>query len=147
MSLIKLNRNRLPWVSDGITNWLDTDVFFTDDFFSKKENLPAMNVKENEENFELELAVPGFSKKDIEVTMDNDILCISGKNSTNAEQEEEGYTRKDFSYASFERKVQLPQSVNQEEDIQAKYKDGVLKIQLLKKGEAKEPPKKTIAIN
>lgn len=86
MSLINFNQNRFPWV----TNWLDTDGFFADDFFSKKNNLPAMNVKENNENFELELAIPGFAKKDIEVTMDNDVLCICGKNESKDEKKEEG---------------------------------------------------------
>lgn len=143
MSLIKFNQNRFPWA----TNWLDTDGFFADDFFSKKNNLPAMNVKENKENFELELAVPGFSKKDIEVTMDNDLLCICGKNESKDELEEEGYTRKEFSSTSFERKIQLPQGVNPDTNIKANYKDGVLKLELQKKQEAIEQPKLTIAIH
>lgn len=142
MSLIKYNQNRFPWV----TNWLDTDSFFGDDFFSKKNNLPAMNIKENKENFELELAIPGFAKKDIEVTMDNDVLCICGKNEGKDEKKEEEYTRKEFSSSSFERKIQLPQGVNPDRDIIANYKNGVLKLELQKKQNAIEQPKRTIAI-
>lgn len=143
MSLINFNQNRFPWV----TNWLDTDDLFVDDLFSKKNNLPAMNVKENKSNFELELAVPGFSKKDIEVTMDQDVLCISGSNENTDEKEEEGYTRKEFSSASFERKIQLPQGVHPETEIKANYKNGVLKLELQKSQESIEQPKRTIAIH
>lgn len=147
MSLIKFNRNRFPWVSDGISDWLDTDGFFTDDFFSKKTNLPAMNVKENKENFQLELAIPGFAKEDIEITMDKDMLSISGNNEQNLEEEEEGYTRKDFSYSSFERKISLPKEIDRDQTIEATYKDGVLKLELTKKAVSTEESKRKIAIN
>lgn len=85
---------------------------FTDDFFSKKNDPPAKNVKEDNENFELELAVPGFSKKNIEVTMDDDVLCICGKKESEEETEKVRYTRREFSSSSFERKIQLQQEVN-----------------------------------
>ncbi len=146
MSLITFNRDRFPWASNGNASWLNTDGFFADDLFTKESNLPAMNVKENNENFELELAVPGFSKEDIAITMDNDVLSISGKHESKDENEEDGYTRKDFSYSSFERKIQLPQGVDSSENIKAIYKDGILKLELHKKQEAIAQPKRTIAI-
>ncbi|MBQ4820940.1 Hsp20/alpha crystallin family protein [Aquimarina sp. MMG016] len=146
MSLIKFNKNRFPWFNDRIATWMDTDDFFADDFFVRDRNLPAMNVKENEDNFEIELAVPGFSKKDIEVTMENDTLHICAKQSKEEVEEEENYTRREFNYSSFDRKLQLPTSVDQNKKVKAVYKNGVLKLDLLKKEEAKEPPKRVIDI-
>lgn len=146
MSLIHFNQNRFPWVPNGRTNWLDADGFVIDDFFATNINLPAMNLKEKKDKIELELAVPGFSKKDIEVTMDNNVLCISGNNKSQNEKEEEGYIRKDFNYSSFERKIKLPQEVDQKHIIEATYKDGVLKLALHKKQETTAQQKQIIAI-
>ncbi|WP_109097315.1 Hsp20/alpha crystallin family protein [Aquimarina sp. AU58] len=147
MSLIKFNKNRFPWINDRVSTWLDTDDFFADDFFVKDRNLPAMNVKENKDNFEIELAVPGFSKKDIEVTMEDDVLHICAQKSKEEVEEDKGYTRREFSYNEFDRKLQLPTSVNQNEKVKAIYKNGVLTLSLLKKEEAKEQPKKVIEID
>ncbi len=146
MSLIKFNKNRFPWFNDRIATWLDTDDFFADDFFIRDKDLPAMNVKEHENDFEIELAVPGFSKKDIEVTMENEILHICAKSSKEEVEEDEEYTRREFNYSSFDRKLQLPASVDQNEKVKAKYKDGILTLNLIKKEEAKEPPKRIIDI-
>jgi HSP20 family protein len=147
MSLIKFNKNRFPWINDRVSTWLDTDDFFADDFFVKDKNLPAMNVKENKDNFEIELAVPGFSKKDIEVTMEDDVLHICAQKSKEEVEEDKGYTRREFSYNEFDRKLQLPTSVNQNEKVKAVYKNGVLTLNLLKKEETKEQPKKVIEID
>ena len=146
MSLIKFNKNRFPWISDRMATWLDTDDFFADDFFVRDRNLPAMNVKEHKDDFEIELAVPGFSKKDIEVTMEDDVLHICAKKSEEVKEEEENYTRREFSYSSFDRKLQLPASIDQNEKVKATYKNGILTLNLLKKEEAKEPPKRIIDI-
>ncbi len=146
MSLIKFNKNRFPWISDRVSTWLDTDDFFADDFFVRDRNIPAMNVKENKEDFEVELAVPGFSKKDIEVTMEDDVLHICAKKSKEEVEEDEEYTRREFNYSSFDRKLQLPTSVDQKEKVKATYKDGILTLNLIKKEEAKEQPKRIIDI-
>lgn len=147
MSLIKFNKNRFPWFNDQVSNWLDTDNFFADDFFVRDKKLPAMNVKENKEDFEIELAIPGFSKKDIEVTMEDDVLHICAKKSKEDEVAEEGYTRREFSYNELDRKLQLPASVNQNEKVKATYNNGVLTLNLMKSKEAQEQPKKIIEIN
>ncbi len=146
MSLIKFNKNRFPWINDRVSNWLDTDDFFADDFFVRDRNLPAMNIKEHKNDFEIELAVPGFSKKDIEVTIEDDILHICAKNSKEEVEEDENYARREFSYSEFDRKLQLPGSVDQNEKVKATYKDGILTLNLLKREEAKEPPKRVIDI-
>lgn len=147
MSLLKVNNRRFPWMMDGMANWFDTDAAFADDFFTRNNNLPAMNVKENPNSFEIELAVPGFDKKDIEVSLENDTLhvCAEKKNEE-VEEKDEGYTRKEFSYNSFDRKLQLPSTVNQEKEVKATYNNGVLSLQLAKSELAVAPSKKTIKI-
>ncbi len=147
MSLIKLNRRRFPWLSDGVPSWLDADEFLSDDFFLKERNIPAMNVKENENNFEIELAVPGFSKNEIEVVLEDDLLKVSAQKSEKKEDTEEGYNRKEFSYNEFERKLQLPKSVDPKEKVKAVYNNGILKLNLLKKKDAKKILKKVIEID
>jgi len=146
MSLIKFN-DRLPWANSVFTNFLNTDDFFNDNFFAKDSLLPAMNVKENDDNFEIELAVPGFSKDDFNVTIDNNGLHISAESTEKEEEIEEGYLRKEFSYNSFKRSLRLPESINQNEKVIAKYKNGILKLNLLKKEEAKVLPEKVIEVS
>lgn len=147
MSLVKLNKRRFPWNTEGITNWFDTNDVFADDFFTTKKEVPAMNVKENPKHFEIELAVPGFDKKDIEVSLENDTLHICAeKKKEEIEENEEGYTRKEFSYNSFDRKLQLPTSINQKKEVKATYNNGILKLQLAKSETALQPSKKVIEI-
>ncbi|WP_025743237.1 Hsp20/alpha crystallin family protein [Aquimarina pacifica] len=146
MSLIKFNKHRSPWFNDKVSSWLDTDDFFADDFFMRDSSLPAMNVKENKNDFEIELAVPGFSKKDIEVTIEDDVLHICANTSAEDVKEDDNYTRREFSYHSFDRKLQLPGSINQNEKVKATYNNGILSLNLLKKEDAQEPPKKVIEI-
>jgi len=146
MSLIKFN-DRFPWNKSALTNFLNADDFFNDDFFAKDSLMPAMNVKENDDNFEIELAAPGFSKNDFNVTMDNNGLHISAENSKKEEEIEEGYLRKEFSYNSFRRSLRLPESINQNKEVKATYKNGILKLNLLKKEEAKILPEKVIEVS
>ena len=146
MSLVKF-RNRRPWGNLVTSNFFDNDDFlntrlFNNELWNTQLNEPALNIKETDEAFEVELAAPGFSKKDFEVTIDEGCLNISAENSHSEEEKEDNYTRKEFSYNSFEKRLQLPDSIK-EEDVKAKYKDGVLRFNLIKKEEAKlQKPKK-----
>ncbi|WP_307810568.1 Hsp20/alpha crystallin family protein [Gelidibacter salicanalis] len=87
-------------------------------------------MKETDKSFEVELAAPGFYKKDFNVTIDDGCLNISAESSRSKEEKEDKYTRQGFSYNSFEKRLQLPDSVK-EEDVKAKYKDGVLRFNLI----------------
>lgn len=144
MSLIKFNRSRFPWSNIG---WLDTDNFFNDDFFIKEDSRPAMNIKENEDHFNIELAAPGFDKKDFEVTLDDHILQVSAEKQVEKKEEENNYTRKEFSYNSFRRSLQLPTTVDEVKEVKASYKNGILNLELQKKEGAKTTPKKMIEVN
>jgi HSP20 family protein len=146
MSLIKFNKRRFPLSTYNMPNWFDMEDAFADDFFDNGKAFPAMNVKETKSDFELELAVPGFSKKDIEISIEEDILHISGEKTTEDVTKDEDYARKEFSYNKFDRKFQLPTTINLDKKAKATFKDGILHLQLMKKEAAKIPPKKLIEI-
>jgi len=143
MTLIKANkRNKLhPWNNSPFQNTFNTDDFFSDSFFSEDNLMPAMNVKENEVDYEVEIAAPGFSKKDFEISIDEHVLNISAEKNEKREEREENYMRKEFSYSSFKRSLRLPTKVNESGNVKAVYKDGILKLNLLKKEIEKETKK------
>ena len=146
MTMIKFNKPGLPWVSEGFPNWLESKDMFADDFFTRDRKLPAMNVKETKDTFEIELAVPGFTKKEIEVTLEDDYLELYAEKSKEEINEGEGYTRKEFSFNKFNRRILLPSTINREEKVIATYKNGVLTLKLTKMEDIKELPKKVIEI-
>ena len=105
-----------------------------------------MNIKEHDDDFEIELAAPGFEKKDFKITMKDDVLEVSAERKEEESEKKEEYTRREFSYNSFKRTMQLPNSVDQEKDAKATYKNGILRLKLLKREEAKEKQKKMIEV-
>ncbi|SRX75761.1 Hsp20/alpha crystallin family protein [Aequorivita antarctica] len=144
MSLVKFNRK--PWGNLVTSDFFDDDNFFDKRLWNKKQYEPALNIKETNDTFEVELAAPGFTKKDFDVTIDNGCLNISAESSKSKEDKDDNYTRKEFSYNSFNKKLQLPGSVK-DEDIKAHYKDGVLSFNLIKKAEAKQKKPRKVAIS
>ena len=153
---MKSKRTRRPWGNLIPSNFFDIDDFFedhlwdkslfSDKFWNRKSREPALNIKEMDDHFDIELAAPGFAKKNFNVTIDDGCLNILAKKSSEEEEKEENYTRREFSYNSFERSLQLPESVK-EEEIKAKYTDGILRFKLAKKEEAKKLPPKVIEIS
>ena len=143
MSLVKFNKKHRPWFPTELTNFFGDDDFFNDRFWQKHiQKEPAMNVKETETGYEVELAAPGLEKDDFEISIDNGHLIIFAEKSIETEDKDDQYTRKEFSYNSFKRSLLLPENVK-EEDIKATYENGVLKFNLLKKEmEVPKDPKK-----
>lgn len=110
-------------------------------------NQPAANVSETNEAFKLDLAAPGFDKKDFTLGVENGTLTIEAKHETDTEEKSdngERFLRREFRYESFKRSFKLPQTVNIE-SIAAVYENGVLRVTLPKKEEAK-PLAKSIQI-
>ena len=107
--------------------------------------LPKVNIKDNEEGFELELLVPGMKKEDFTVEVDKDVLTISSETKTESQEKKDNYTRREFVQSSFKRAFTLPDSVDGSK-IDAKYEDGILKLVLPKKQEALPKPKRLISI-
>ena len=136
----------LPWpLSAG--SFL-SDLFDDERFQSsliRKQSTPAVNVKEDEKGFEIELAAPGYNKKDFNISLDNQRLTISAEKKEKSEMEDANYTRREFGFTSFSRSFNLPANTS-EEDIQAKYEEGVLKLIIAKKDIATAKPKRSIEI-
>jgi HSP20 family protein len=131
------------------------DDFFSRDLWNRamtnssstNTTIPLVNIKEDNENFEVEMAAPGMDKKDFKVELDGNVLTItSEKEIQNEEKDGERYSRREFSYQSFQRSFQLPKEVVDAEKIEAKYENGVLRLVIPKKEEAKPRPPKTIQI-
>lgn len=108
--------------------------------------LPATNVVETENGFELELASPGLSKEDFKIDIENNLLTISSEKEINNEHKEKNYTRKEFMVSSFSRSFNLPKTVDLDK-IKAEYKDGILKVELPKKEEENTKITKQISIS
>lgn len=113
------------------------------------ETLPSINIKETDDRFEVEVAAPGMNKNDFKVELDNDNLTISAhKESRNEEKDDDDfYSRREFSYQSFSRSFSLPERMVQGEKITAKYRDGILNISIPKTEEAKIKPARQINIS
>lgn len=147
MTLVKFKKRRLPWYDTMFTDLLGTDRLLTNDFFMEDKWVPAMNIKENDEHFEIDVAAPGFTKKDFEISIENGILHISAENKEEIEEKKEDYTRREFNYNSFSRSFTLPENVNEEEEIDATYKHGILKLVLTKLEVEKIGHKRVIEIS
>jgi len=115
---------------------------------STNTTIPLVNIKETNENFEVEMAAPGMNKEDFKVELDGNVLTItSERKDENEVKEGERYSRREFSYQSFQRLFQLPKEVVDADKIEAKYENGVLRLVIPKKEEAKPRPPKMIQIN
>ncbi|MBX2963438.1 MAG: Hsp20/alpha crystallin family protein [Cyclobacteriaceae bacterium] len=107
--------------------------------------VPAVNVKELEKVFEIEMAVPGMTKKDFHINIDNGMLTVFTEKKDEKEVKEENYTRKEFNYTNFTRSFNLPENVNPDR-IEAKYDEGILRILIAKKALTPDKPMKTIEV-
>ncbi len=152
MSLVKFKKRNRPFANLVTSDFFDMEDFFdnrfwnrgmlSDKFWNGRKGEPALNIKETEDHFEIELAAPGFDKKDFEVTIEDGYLNISAEKTMEEEEKEDEYTRREFSYNAFERSLLLPENIMQEK-IKARYKEGILSFKLLKKEvEKKQLPKK-----
>lgn len=121
------------------------DSFFKDDFFTTNANIPAFNVKESNDGFVLELAVPGLTKEDFNIELKNGLLSVHTERKVEENTSDEKYIRKGFNYQSFKRAFRLPKSIDANA-VSASYENGVLSLALPKKEEAKVLPARAIEI-
>jgi HSP20 family protein len=109
--------------------------------------LPAVNVRETNDSFDIEVAAPGMKRDDFKVELDNNVLTISSQREEKQDQQQdENYTRREFSYQYFQRSFTLPENKVEGEKIAARYVDGILHITVPKKEGAKVKPVKQITI-
>ncbi|CCH56436.1 heat shock protein Hsp20 [Fibrisoma limi BUZ 3] len=146
MNSLMRSNNSFPSL---IENFFGRDM---NDFFGagmpSMNSVPAVNVVEHNDGFRIEVAAPGLKKEDFKLHLSHNNLTISAYQENQKEEqasENEKYTRREFSYSSFQRTFMLPNSVNAD-SIQATYADGVLKIEIPKREEAKVKPPRQIEI-
>jgi HSP20 family protein len=122
-----------PW-----NEWFDDD-------FSNLMTMPAVNITENKNEYNVSLAAPGMKKDDFKIDMDGNLLTISSENKQEKETKEDKYTRKEFNYSSFSRTFTIPDEINKEK-IDAHYENGILRLVLPKKEEARKNLTKSIQV-
>jgi len=128
--------NGFPSLRSMMEDFWSVEGFFSRPLFGN-ELLPAVNIKSKKEHYELEVAAPGFEKKDFNVTVENGLLIISAERSSESEENADDYTRREFSTSSFSRSFNLPDDISRDQ-VSAVYKDGLLQISIKKSGDGKK---------
>ncbi len=121
------------WFDNGGTMW------------NRTMNVPAVNITESNDHFEVSLAAPGLKKDDFKIDVDGNMLTISSEKTETTEEKEKRFTRKEYNYTSFSRTFTLPDDVKRDK-IEAAYEHGVLKLVMPKKEENKKPEARHITV-
>jgi HSP20 family protein len=130
------------------------DDFFGRELFNWSNNnysatsttVPSVNIRETGDNFEVEMAAPGMDKNDFKIELNGNMLTISSQKEHKQEAEQEGYSRREFSYQSFQRSFALPKDVVDVEHITARYENGLLHLTIPKREQAKQKAPRLIEI-
>jgi HSP20 family protein len=105
------------------------------------ESFPAVDIIENEKDFRVRAELAGMQPEDVEVNVTDGFLTIRGEKQEEKEEKDENYLRRETSYGSFQRTIALPDTASTEK-AEASFKNGVLSIDVPKKAEAIQKPKK-----
>ena len=147
-TLVRQNATLFPSLPSLLEDFFSRD--WADSTLANRTNgfsLPAVNVRETNDDFILEVAAPGMKREDFKVELDNNVLTISSNREEKQEdQNNDGFTRREFSYQYFQRSFSLPENKVEGDKISARYVDGILHITVPKKDEAKVKPIKQISI-
>lgn len=135
MDIIRKNNSLLPSFFGNLEN-----EFFNDDRLDRFTNV-AVNIKERDDDFVIEMAVPGYKKEDLNLEIDGNKLIVSAEVSHEVDDSGENYSRREFSYGSFTRSFTLPREVDVDK-INASSNDGVLNISIPKPESKKKKVKK-----
>jgi len=137
MTLVKFNPEKknnalLPGFNDIF------ETFFNDSFLSDRmvTRVPAANISETPDHFHIELAAPGLKKNDFKLQLDRNVLSVSVEQHSENAENQKNYNKREYSFSSFVRSFTLPESA-EETNIDAEYSDGILRINIAKKDEAK----------
>lgn len=148
MSLTKQNGNSFPAFPRLFDDFFSRELFNWDNsnFSATRTTIPAANIIETADAFEVELAVPGMEKQDFKITLEGNQLKITSARQQQSEEKAGQYTRREFSYQSFQRTFELAKEVVDQSAIKATYNHGILKLLIPKKEEAKAQAPKLIDI-
>src|SRR6201996_4479007 len=136
MNLVKFNNNPNNTLLPGFNDVFESifnDTFFNDRLVSR---VPAVNISESENNYHVELAAPGLKKEDFKLNLERNQLSISVEQSADQQDNQKNYSKREYSYSSFVRSFTLPESADHA-NIEASYTDGILRIDIAKREEAK----------
>ncbi|MBK8520217.1 MAG: Hsp20/alpha crystallin family protein [Chitinophagaceae bacterium] len=148
MGTLTVNKGieRMPFVFDDYfkpwNEWFDNG---NSNLWGTAMNIPAVNITEHKDEYEVSLAVPGMKKDDFKIDVAGNMLTISSEKEEKKEEEDKKFTRKEYNYSSFSRSFTLPEEINREK-INAKYDNGILKISLPRKEAATKLTTKKIAV-
>ncbi|MDR2271436.1 MAG: Hsp20/alpha crystallin family protein [Sphingobacterium sp.] len=147
MKLAKRNWNNFSFFSPMFDNF-NPELLNWDskNYSSTSTTVPAVNIKENTDTFVVEVAAPGMAKEDFKITLDGNMLTISSIREEKNEEQLDKYTRREFSYQSFQRSFELQKNVVDQDNIQAQYENGLLRLTIPKKEEAKQKEPRLIEI-
>lgn len=145
MSLMRRPSNHLSGFPRLFEDFFGKDVFNTPFFQESSATVPAVNIRENENDYLLELAAPGMKKEDFHVSLKDRLLTISSESKSENTEEKDNFSRREFSYSSFKRSFTLPESVDQD-SIAANYADGLLTLTIPKREESLKDTSKLIEI-
>lgn len=148
-NLARMNRNFFPSFPSLFEDMFNRDWTNFPAARGGESTMPAVNVRETDQAYELDVAAPGMTKQDFKIELDNNILIISAeKQNKKEEKDKEGnYSRREFSYQSFMRTFSLPERLVKGEDIAANYKDGILHVSIPKTEDGKNKKVKQISIS
>lgn len=148
MSLNKRNGAFIPTIPALFDDLFSRELFNwgNNNYSSTSTTVPSVNIRETAGNYEVELAAPGMDKNDFAITLDSNILTISSSREKKSEDTQDKYTRREFSYESFQRSFELPKHVVDEQHINARYENGILLLTVPKKEEAKQKMPRMIEI-
>ncbi len=134
-----------PRLSNMMESFFENELFnMSDQDFFKT---PALvNIKDSKESYRIEVAAPGFKKEDFNISLEGGILTIKAEHKATTETNEEKFTRKEFNFSSFARNFTLPKTIEVTKVV-ASYEDGILRVVLPKKEEAKETSKMEVKIS
>ena len=140
--LARINRNYVPAYWDDFFN----DRVFNNNSPAQRKNIsPAVNIIEADNEFKIEVAVPGLTRNDFNIEVEDDVLNIFSVEKETKEDKMPNYTRREFNFSSFKRSFQLPETIDQDQ-IKASHKEGVLSITLVKKEEEVQKAPKQIEV-
>ena len=136
MTLVKFNNKANNALMPGFNDVFESifnDTFFNDRLVTR---VPAVNISESENNYHVELAAPGLKKEDFKLNLEPNQLTISVEQSADHQDNQKNYSKREYSYSSFVRSFTLPESAD-DSQINATYTDGILRIDIAKREEAK----------
>lgn len=149
--LVRTNGNLFPALPSLIEDFFTRDLLDSSasSWRSSGATMPSVNIAETNEEYLIDVAAPGMKRENFKIELDNNILTISSEvESQNEEKDNKtNFTRREFSYQSFQRSFSLPENKVEGEKITARYSDGILHIAIPKREEAKVKPARQITIS